>query len=97
MSNRVQDQFSARVRAAIEECHSLGYHPTRFQQMLEESDAVSVAKRMVVSGELQDGLRRLKSMNRLDLSVESIMLESEFVGLFSPQERAAAQWRLDQL
>ena len=97
MRSLLQEQFEARVRAAVQECHSLGYHPTRFEQMLDQADAVSLAKRMVVSGELQSGLKKLKEMNRIDLSVESIMLEPQFCDLFTRQEIQAADWRLKQL
>jgi len=97
MNSSLQEKFAARVRAAVQECHSLGYHPTRFAQMLDQSDAVTLAKRMVASGELQDGLKKLKGMGRIDLSVESIMLETMFSGLFTPPELQAAEWRLRQL
>ncbi len=97
MNYSLREQFAARVGAAVRECHSLGYHPTRFEQMLEHSDVVAVAKRLVASGDLQEGLKRLKTMGRLDLSVESIMLELRFSTLFTPDELNAADWRLKQL
>lgn len=97
MNSSLWNKFASRVRAAMQECHSLGYHPTRFEQMLNQSDAVTLAKRMVTSSELQDGLKKLNAMGRVDLSVESIMLEPEFSSLFNPQELQAADWRLKQL
>jgi hypothetical protein len=36
-------------------------------------------------------------MGRPELSVESIMLEAEFVSLFREELRHAAQWRLTQV
>jgi hypothetical protein len=35
-------------------------------------------------------------IGRLDLSIESLMLQPRFAGLFSPQELDAARWRLEQ-
>lgn len=96
MSNLAQE-FAARLHAAILECHRLKYHPTRFEQMLQSSDAVTLAKKLVASGELQDGLKKLKGMGRLDLSMEEIMLEPKFAPLFAKQELDAARWRLSQL
>ncbi len=95
--SKLAEEFSARLHAAILECHRLGYHPTRFEQMLRSTDAVSLAKRLVASGDLQDGLRSIKRLNRIDLSMEQIMLEPQFKALFDDQERAAASWRLSQL
>ncbi|MCC6208979.1 MAG: hypothetical protein IT488_12630 [Gammaproteobacteria bacterium] len=96
MSNLAQE-FAARLYTAILECHRLKYHPTRFEQMLQSSDAVTLAKKLVTSGELQDGLKKLKGMDRLDLSMEEIMLESRFAQLFTRAELDAARWRLSQL
>ena len=89
--------FSRRVWEAIKESKELGYHPTYFIQMLENSDPVSVAKMLVKSGEIQEGLKRLSELGRCDLSIESIMLETEFDTLFSQEEKKAAKWRLSQL
>ena len=89
--------FSQRIDEALRLCHELGYHPNRFQQMFNKYGAANTARRLVASGDLQDGLRRLSRMGRLDLSMEQIMLEDPFHLIFTQQELAAAQWRLDQL
>ena len=64
--------------------------------MLNSSpSAVTLAKKLAVSSELQDGLKRIAKLGRLELSMESIMLEEKFKPLFSDQVLQAAQWRLD--
>lgn len=93
----LDQQFSAALRSAIRECYDLGYTPTRFEQMLDSTDAVVLAKRLVASGELQDGLKRIKALGRLDLSMEQIMLDPIFSPLFTSQELQAASWRSSQL
>lgn len=94
----LEQAFETRIRAAVQECHRIGYHPSDFEGMLANASAVRVAERLVTSGDLQSGLKRLAQLNRLDLSVESIMLEPEFHALFTNVEiRKAAQWRLDQV
>ncbi len=93
----LEDRFTARLLAACQECRDFGYSPVRFENMIRKHGGVGTAKRLIKSGDLQDGLERLKVEGRLDLSMESIMLEPEFQDLFFPSERAAAQWRLQQL
>jgi hypothetical protein len=93
----LEDQFEARLRAAIQECIALGYRPQRFMEMLDTYGSRALAKRLIASGDLQDGIRRVAAMGRLDLSMEHIMLEAEFAPLFTAQELEAARWRLDQL
>ena len=93
----LEQQFAMRVRQAIREAKGLGYDPRRFESMLASYGAVETAKKLVASGELQDGIKTLARLNRLDLSIESIMLEEGFAPLFTKSEREAASWRMSQL
>jgi hypothetical protein len=92
----VEDQFGAKLRASIEVCHELGYHPTRFTQMLDSIGARATAAKLVVNGDMQTGFKELVGRGRPELTMESIMLQPEFVSLFKPAELAAARWRLEQ-
>lgn len=69
----------------------------RFMQMIDERHPVDVGKHLVVSGDFQHGIKELAKMKRLDLSIESIMLNPGFRSLFTDQELAAARWRLDKV
>lgn len=89
--------FTARIMDAVRQCHDLGYNASRFEQMLRNYGVLNTVKRLVVTGDPQKGLARLKELNRLDLAVESIMLNTEFSSLFSEKELAAARWHLEQL
>ena len=93
----LETDFEQRLRDSIRESIALGYNPIRFTDMLETYGGVSVAKRLVTSGELQDGIKKIVAMGHPELSMESIMLESQFATLFTQGELAAARWRLDQL
>ncbi|MGK2927385.1 MAG: hypothetical protein ACSLE2_17360 [Lysobacterales bacterium] len=95
--SQLEQNFENRIRAAVLECHQLGYHPSDFEGMLSGTSATRVAEKLVTSGKLQTGLQRLAQMGRLDLSVESIMLETQFETLFTKQYLEAAQWRLNQV
>lgn len=94
---QIKAEFSSRLRDAVHECYKLGYHPTRFEQMLGSLGGVSLAKKLVLSGELQDGLKTLAKLGRLDLSMEAIMQEDNFKALFTKPELEAAAWRLAQV
>jgi hypothetical protein len=91
---RLNAEFLAALRAADVECRHLQYSPNRFEQMLQAEPAVDLARRLVTSGELHDGLKRLARLNRLDLSLEAIMLQDRFRPLFSFDHLDAARWRL---
>lgn len=87
-------RFAAELRAAAEESRTLGHNPTRFLQMLDRSGAVALAKRLVLNGELQDGIKNMVKLDRADLAMEAIMLRDEYRQLFTPAELEAADWRL---
>jgi len=87
-------KFNARLHDSIVQCISLGYRPSDFIEMLDKTDGVALAKKLVATGEIQSGFKRVKSLGRPDLAMECIMLEDEFSGLFTYDERAAARWRL---
>ena len=95
-TNKLESEFSARLRDAIRKSHDLGYHPTRFEQMLDEQGALGLARKLIKSGEIQDGFKAVVKLGRKDLTMESIMLEPKFKSLFSPGELDAATWRLSQ-
>ena len=65
--------------------------------MIEREHPVEVGKKLVLSGDLQHGIRELGKLGHLELTIESIMLEDEFQGLFSPQELDAARFRLEDV
>jgi hypothetical protein len=58
-------------RAAIEECKSLDppYYPTAWIGMMQRWGAAEAARRLLISGEIQDGFQRLIDAGRADLSL----------------------------
>jgi hypothetical protein len=69
-----------------------GYHATRFLQMLGDHGGVDTAHRLLPS--MSDGFTELWKRNRLDLTVESLVLQREWHELFSDDERKIARQRL---
>jgi hypothetical protein len=93
----LEAEFEQRLRDSIRESISLWYNPTRFTDMLNTWGGIGTARRLVASGEIQEGIRRIVQMGHPELSMESIMLEPQFSSLFTGGELEAAGWRLNQL
>lgn len=69
----------------------------RFRQLIDECGAVEAAKRLLAVHEIQEGLIRLWELNSLDHSMEALVLNERYHPLFSEQEIAEAQRRLEDL
>jgi len=63
--------------------------------MVDEHGGVATARRLIKSGDFQDGLMKLISLGRIDLTVEHAVLEERWRDLFTDQEREVARWRLE--
>ena len=93
----IRDDFDAHVRSSIGHCYDIGYTPTRFEQMINASHPVEVGKQLVISGDFQHGICELAKLGRLELTIESLMLQTQFSGLFTQEELSAAAWRLNNV
>ena len=71
------------------------YHPTVFQNMRRLHGTVGAIEKLVISGDIQSGFRRLKELDLLQWTIEQAVLNfpEDFP---NPEVRQAAQWRLDQ-
>lgn len=65
------------------------YTAVRFHQMLLEYGGAETARRLLP--QMSDGFTQLWQRNRLDLTVESLILEPRWHDLFSDQERDIAR------
>jgi hypothetical protein len=65
--------------------------------MVVEMGGVAAAKKLLASDDIQSGLYELFECGRLDLTVETLVLQDEYRSLFSPEELVEAQRRLDLL
>jgi len=95
--DELAEQFEAQLWHTVEEALTEGYAPRRFEQMLRDHGGVQAAKLLIASGDIQYGLERLAELDRLDISLERVMLRPEFEPLFTQDELAAARWRLSQV
>ncbi len=78
-------------RKAKEEC---GYIATRFLQMVSNEGGLRTARKLLATAEPSDGFTELWANHRLDLTVEFLVLKSEFRPLFTDQEITIAKERL---
>ena len=92
----LEEKFGERLWNTVRTARELGYPPITFERMLRDHSPVTVAKRLIASGDIQSGFKELVKLGRKDLTLESIMLEAEFRSLFSRGEIEAAEWRLGQ-
>ena len=76
---------------ALNEC---GYRATRFLQMLFEHRGLETAHILLNASKVSEGYIALWERKRLDLTVEALVLESEWRPYFSDQELKIARKRL---
>ncbi len=84
--NNLRNKFNLEVLQSVEESKKIGYVPTRFIQMLQQSgnNAHQVVQQLVLK-ESTTGLEKLWEKGRLDLSMEAIMIKPQYTELFSEE------------
>ncbi len=87
--------FHKEMQRIYTEASTFGYYPTRFLVMLTERGGVTTAKSLLNSSTISEGFTRLWIEGRLDLSVEAVVLHPQWRTLFTADELATAQIRLD--
>jgi hypothetical protein len=71
------------------------YHATIFFQMLADNRGVATAKTLINSAKPSDGYTALYERNRLDLTVEAVVIGNpKWHTLFTPDELSRARKRL---
>jgi hypothetical protein len=77
--------------AVLKECR---YDEKVFLKMIAESGARNAAKSLLAAHHVQSGLRGLRRLGRLDLTVEHLVIQPRWSDLFTNYEREAARERL---
>lgn len=73
-----------------------GYWAGYFLKSVKRHGGVGAARRLLERGGVSKGLARLAGMNRLDLAMETLVLDPTYGPLFTEDERAAATRRLEE-
>ncbi len=71
-----------------------GYNATRFLRMVTEMGGYETARTLIHAPAVSEGYTALWERERLDLTVEAVILQSEWRDLFSELEREIARRRL---
>ena len=91
----IEDKFHQEMLRIYEEAKEFGYYPNYFLGMVVERGGLSAAKYLISGSQLSDGFVRLWEEERLDLSVEALALQDQWTSLFTHEELAEAQRRLE--
>jgi len=86
--------FEREMSAIYDKAKAAGYNATRFLVMIREHGGLETAHRLLGASDVSYGFTELWLLGRLDLTVEALVLRSEFSGMFSPEELLAARERL---
>jgi hypothetical protein len=95
MPDDLQSKFDEAMmniyRRAIDEA---GYKATRFFQMLHDHRGLGTAQILIDSPTVSEGYTALWERKRLDLTVESLVLQPEWQQLFTDEQLRIARERL---
>ena len=98
MTDNREDAFDRAMRniykSALTEC---GYRATRFLHLIDSHGGLLAAKQLLGTPGHPEGLTKLWELQRLDISMEALVLQSRWDGLFSEKELAVARKRLTDL
>jgi hypothetical protein len=86
----MEQKFIAAWAAAREEAAKLGVR----MRPITDADAMKTARRALSGNRESDGFAALEQLRRLDLSLEALVVDKRFTGLFSDEEANTALMRL---
>lgn len=86
----MEQKFISAWAAAREKAEALG---VRMRPIAAE-EAMKNAHRALSGSRLSDGFNALQGMGRLDLSLEALVINKQYTGLFSDEEANEALTRL---
>ncbi|WP_051289863.1 HNH endonuclease [Paenibacillus massiliensis] len=84
------------MKSIYSEAKKIGYTPTRFMEMLANEGGLKVAKNLINSKQPSDGFNKLWELKRLDLTVEALILKSDYRKLFTENELDIVKDRLNR-
>ena len=73
-----------------------GYWAGYFLRSVKRYGGMGAARRLLERGGVSAGLAKLASLNRLDLAMETLVLDPTYTPLFTEDERATATRRLEE-
>lgn len=92
--SRLEREFAKRLEAQLKEVEKNGIKPRVFRSRVESDGAVQVCRDLATSHAPSTMFMLLWQRDRLDLTVEQLMLEPEFAALWDLPVRVALETRL---
>lgn len=86
----MEQKFIAAWRAARENAAARGIR----MRAVEDADAMKFARRILSGNRLSDGFNELKAADLLKWSLEALVIDKRFTGLFTDEEANEALMRL---
>lgn len=86
----MEQKFIAAWRAARENAAARGIR----MRAVEDADAMKFARRILSGNRLSDGFNELKAAGLLKWSLEALVIDKRFTGLFTDEEANEALMRL---
>lgn len=71
-----------------------GYNATRYLQMVSQMGGLATARQLLHASGVSEGFTHLWERGRLDLTVEALVLQPDWSGLFTSGELVVARDRL---
>lgn len=95
MESGENERFTAYLLGAVREAERLKYYPSRFKKMLNAYGGFETVKRVLATGKISDGFTELQMLDRINLTCEAIVVESEWRPHFDGEllQRAEATLR----
>ena len=98
MDRQTDDVFTTfLLEKAAEAKKELKYNPSYFLGMLNSDGAYATVNKLLSSKTLSDGFTKLWEGGRLDLSIEALVLETEWGQFFDEQLLEQAEYKLKQV
>jgi hypothetical protein len=95
--DQAESSFEQAVRETVRRSQDeLGYNPRYFVSMIAQHGAVGAARRLLGAPTVSDGFVLLWERQRLDLTVEALVLDPVFDDLLIVVEKATAHARLEE-
>jgi hypothetical protein len=87
--------LEAFIDETIKLAKARGYNPTVFIAMRRQHGTIEAIERLVLSGDIQSGFKRLRQLDLLDWTIEAAV--TKFPDEFGHHARECAEWRLKQV
>lgn len=90
----LERQFQAAMFEIYETASEFKYYPHNFRTMVMERGGLETAKYLIKAPGISYGFTKLWSKERMDVTVECLILDSRWDDLFTEEERSITRRRL---